>query len=303
MTLELLQVADRCDGMRCDMAMLLIREIFEETWGEHPCRVKAEEGEFWEAAIRALREQHPRLLLIAEAYWNREKELIQLGFDYAYQKSIADALFDEPSAVQRLALEADWLDRGVHFLENHDERRAAGRLDPDPHRAAAFAMLTLPGLRLLQDGQLDGAKVRTPVQLGRRRMESPDPAVQGLYARLLSALLPAEEQGRSPKLLAARRAWDDNPTAEWFILVQWQDGTDGFCLAVTNLAPHRSQCYAPLSVPGLAAHDWRLSDLLGEERYERSGEELQRQGLFLDVPAHATQLFHFAPFRGVSPHH
>ena len=42
-------------------------------------------------------------------------------------------------------------------------------------------------------------------------------------------------------------------------------------------------------------HYWAMTDLLGEERYKRSGDDLQNQGLYLDLPAHGAQLFHFEP--------
>ena len=64
-----------------------------------------------------------------------------------------------------------------------------------------------------------------------------------------------------------------------------------------NLAPHRSQCYVPVSVPELAGHNWTLRDLLGTETYERFGDDLAHQGLYLDVPGHGAQLFHFEPLR------
>ena len=27
-------IADQCDGVRCDMAMLMMNDVFERTWGE-----------------------------------------------------------------------------------------------------------------------------------------------------------------------------------------------------------------------------------------------------------------------------
>jgi hypothetical protein len=38
-----------------------------------------------------------------------------------------------------------------------------------------------------------------------------------------------------------------------------------------------------------------MLELLGEERFERPGKELLDRGLFLDLPAHGAQLFHFEP--------
>ncbi len=296
MTQELVQLAGRCDGLRCDMAMLLLNDVFAATWSEHPCRMPPAGGEFWADAIAAVREKHPNFLLLAEAYWNREPELLKLGFDFAYQKTLMDAIFDQPDAVQKVVAEStSWLDRGVHFLENHDERRVAARLDHGPHRAAALAVLSLPGLRLVQEGQLEGRKVRTPVQLVRRQPESPDPAVQMIYDQLLPPINRMTKDNAAAEVLMPRPAWEGNPTAQWFVIVQWHRQPDKFHLAVTNLAPHRSQCYVPLTVGGLATRDWQLHDLLGDQVFDRSGEELQAKGLYLDVAAHATQVFEFVP--------
>ena len=64
-----------------------------------------------------------------------------------------------------------------------------------------------------------------------------------------------------------------------------------------NLAPHRSQGYVPLKVPKLADYNWSMRDLLGTEAHERFGSDLGAQGLYLDLPEHGAQLFHFAPIR------
>jgi hypothetical protein len=99
------------------------------------------------------------------------------------------------------------------------------------------------------------------------------------------------------QVLSPRPAWPGNPTAQNLIIVQWQAQSQAFDLVVVNLAPHRSQCYAPLTAPALSDHNWAMRDLLGSERYERFGADLASQGLYLDLPAHAAQLFHFEPSR------
>ncbi len=62
----------------------------------------------------------------------------------------------------------------VRFIENHDEPRAASSFPGAKGRAAAVTMLTLPGARLLHEGQFEGRTVRLPVFLGRRPTEAPD---------------------------------------------------------------------------------------------------------------------------------
>ena len=297
---ELLEfIAGRCDGVRCDMAMLVLNEVFAKTWAHLPTANQEQPtSEFWESAIKTVRRGHPQFLFLAEAYWGLEARLQSLGFDYTYDKALYDGLVSRDAAgVQRhlLGMSARAVASGAHFLENHDEPRIASVLSPAEHRAAALVILGLPGMRLLHEGQLDGTRVRTPVQLARHRAESPQADIRALYEQLLTVLPgTAVGQGRA-ELCRPRTAWADNPTAGSCVIVQWQEQAPEFDLVVVNLAPHRTQCYAPLSVPELAAHNWAMKDLLGTEQYKRSGDDLQNQGLYLDLPAHGAQLFHFEP--------
>ena len=133
MTEELVRIARRCDGVRCDMAMLLLPDVFERTWGRHA-------QPFWAPAIAAAREAVPGFTLMAEVYWDLEWTMIQLGFDYAYDKRLYDRLV---AGYARPVREHLWagLDYQVHlarFLENHDEPRAAAVFPPDQHEAAAL---------------------------------------------------------------------------------------------------------------------------------------------------------------------
>lgn len=307
-------VAERCDGVRCDMAMLVLNEVCERTWKEfprvqsaHPARAgetqRAEPGlcppiEFWQVASSATKQTHPEFILLAEVYWGMEERLQKLGFDYTYDKVLYDALVARDGAgVQRRLSErpAEAVAKDAHFLENHDERRAAAMLSPAEERAAALVSLGLPGMRFLHEGQLSGAQRRVPVQLLRRSAEPVQAELRQAYERMLTTLqTTAVGQGKG-ELLKPRSAWPGNPTFENFVLVQWQAKGPEFDLVVVNPAPHRGQCYAPLTVSGLKAHNWTMKDRLGDEQYVRWGDNLQDQGLYLDVPPHGAQLFHFQP--------
>ena len=198
---------------------------------------------------------------------------------------------------QRHVLDAspEFVSAGAHFLENHDEERIASRLNLAEHRAAALLVLGLPGMRFLHEGQLAGAQIHVPVQLSHRPPEPVSADIAAWYERLLAALRESAVGHGEGKLRRPRPAWPDNPTAQNFVLVQWQSRPRQFDLVVVNLASHRSQCYAPLSLDGLADCNWTMRDILGPERYERFGNDLQTQGLYLDVPPHAAQLFRFEP--------
>jgi hypothetical protein len=291
-------VAARCDGVRCDMAMLLLNDVFAKTWAHLPAGVDTPEAEFWAEAIPAVKARQPDFLFLAEVYWGLESRMQALGFDFTYDKHLYDDLiWGNAVWAQRRLLDSppEFVASSAHFLENHDERRVAEALPLAQHRAAALVMLGLPGLRLLHDGQLTGSRIKLPVQLARRLLETPQPEIEALYERRLAALqLAGVGQGRA-SLITPRAAWPENPSGQNFILVLWQSRPEEFALLVANYAPHRSQCYAPLPVANLAERNWSMRDLLSDERHERFGSDLQSQGLYLDVAPYGAQVFVFQP--------
>jgi hypothetical protein len=294
----LLAIAKRCDGVRCDMAMLLLNDIIARAGSAFPISGEPPTQEFWQDAIAATRQAQPEFLFLAESYWNLESRLQQLGFDYTYDKDLYDLIVCRDAAgVQNhlLNMTPEYIQANAHFLENHDEARVASRLTLAEHRAAALVILGLPGMRFLHEGQLTGARAKIPVQLLRRPVEAVQPEIERMYEQLLH-VLPKTAVGRgSFKLLKPTSAWPGNPTAQNFVIVQWQSQPGEFYVVVVNLAPHGSQCHAPLSVTELVKYNWAMRDLLGTESYERVGSDLATQGVYLDLPAHGAQLFYFTP--------
>jgi hypothetical protein len=292
-------IADRCDGVRCDMAMLVLNDVFAKTWESFPiANHQSPAAEFWATAIPVVKETHPGFLFLAEGYWGLEARLQALGFDYIYDKPLYDGLISRDAVgVQNhlLGKTAEAVAASAHFLENHDESRIATILTPAEQRAAALLILGLPGMRFLYEGQLSGARLKIPVQLARRAEEAKQAEIANIYEQLLTVLPGAAVGEGKGQLCKPRAAWPGNPTAQNFVIVRWQKLAPQFDLMAVNLAPHRSQCYAPLGVDHLASHNWSMKDLLGEESYKRSGDDLQNQGLYLDLPAHGAQLFHFEP--------
>ncbi len=291
LTAALDAVAGRCDGVRCDMAMLVESAIFTRTWGG--C-VEPPGAELWAEAIAAVRRRHPGFLLLAEAYWDREAALQAAGFDFTYDKRFYDRLraADGAAARARLAAGPAPAARMAHFVENHDEERAVVAFGRAGSRAAATAALAAPGLRLTQWGQAEGAEVRLPVQLGRRPAEPPDPGLADFHRRLLAALAaPVFHEGRW-EAPAPAAAWPGNPSHERLVAHLWTLGEERR-LAVANLGRDPAQCRLPLELPAAAA--WRLDDALGPARYTRPAGELAAPGLYLALPAHGCHLFRLRP--------
>ena len=123
----LIDIAAQADGVRCDMAMLMLNDVFAQTWGDR-AGVQPDQ-EYWSEVIAAVRAVHPGFVMIAEAYWDLEWRLQQLGFDFCYDKRLYDRLLheDASSVVGHLGADLGYQHGLVRFLENHDEPRVAGR--------------------------------------------------------------------------------------------------------------------------------------------------------------------------------
>jgi glycosidase len=184
-----------CDGLRCDMAMLLMSEIFQKTWKDFPVQVQSPPREefWWDTMLQITRAQAgaPDFLMIAESYWDTEEFLQKMGFDYTYVKPVYDFIVRRQYGEFQKYLRSKsskFLRRGLYFLENHDEPRIASLLPLEEHKPAALLVLSMPGLRMIHDGQLEGRKAFARIQMSKRAEEKPDLEVSTFYQGLLKTL-------------------------------------------------------------------------------------------------------------------
>jgi hypothetical protein len=290
MLAELRRVTDRCDGVRCDMAMLVLPAVFERTWG------LATEP-FWPEAITRIKADNPGFLFMAEVYWDLEWELQREGFDYTYDKRLYDRLVEGDVATIRGHLNAnlDFQEHSARFLENHDEPRAASTFAPARHRAAAVIAFLCPGLRFFHQGQLEGAKARVPTHLCRRPVEPIDQELVSFYRSLLECLRnPGVRQGMW-NLLDCRPAWDGNWTDDCFVAQAWRGDAGDRLIAIVNYADHDSQCYVALPFSDLAGGRWILRDMLSNVTYKRDGDDLTTRGLYMNMPPWGHHVFELLP--------
>jgi hypothetical protein len=275
-------IAGQCDGVRCDMAMLMMNDIFQRTWGERAG--SRPEQDYWPELIGAVRAAHPDFIFIAEAYWDLEWELQQQGFDYCYDKKLYDRLEHGPAQAVRGHLQAElpYQEKLVRFIENHDEPRAAAIFPPEKERAAAVLATTLPGAVLLHEGQLEGRKVRLPVFLGRRPSEPSDLELQMFYRQLLTVV--AEEPFRNGVWsLCTVEGWVGNDSCRDLVAWCWQRES-ARCLVVVNLSATGAQGRVRLPWQDLSGRLWRMSDILADDLYEREGDEIAAEGLYVALP-------------------
>jgi glycosidase len=283
---ELLKIGGHCDGVRCDMAMLVLPDVFERTWGR-----KAEP--FWLTTTARVREKFPGFAFMAEVYWDLEWTILQQGFDYAYDKRLYDRLRDGHARPVREHLWAglDFQAKLARFLENHDEPRAAATFAAGPHEAAAIITFLSPGLRFFHQGQFEGRSKRISPHLVRAPQESPDSSRQRFYADLLTVLRqPAVREGQW-SLLECGPAWDSNGTWDDFLAWSWHARDGQRLLIAVNYAGHQSQCYVRPLFADLAGRTVRLNDLMSDASYDRDGSGLGSQGLYLDLPPWGYHVF------------
>jgi hypothetical protein len=286
-TLE--EIAGMCDGVRCDMAMLILPEVFERTWGRRP-------EPFWPYAIGRVHSRNPGFVFMAEVYWDLEWTLQQQGFDYTYDKRLYDRLREGHARPVRdhFRADMDFQRRSARFLENHDEPRAAATFSRETHKAAAVLTFLCPGLRFVHQGEVEGFTKRIPVHLGRGPAEATDNDLREFYNRLLTCVHRPETRDGEWQLLENIPAWDGNWTSDCFVSYAWGSHGNVRLLVVVNYAPNRSQCRLRIPFSELEGKTLRLNDLMGPESYERSGSDMLEHGLFVDLPAWGYNVFEVA---------
>jgi hypothetical protein len=274
----LLDIAEQCDGVRCDMAMLLLNNVFAHTWGDYVG--KAPKTEFWAEIIPQLKRLFPGFLFIAEVYWNLEYTLQQLGFDYTYDKLLYDrVLYATPADIRaHLVADVNFQRRMIRFIENHDEPRAFEKLGLEKSRPAAVATFTLPGAVLVHDGQITGRCIKLPVQIGRQPNEPVNEDLYQFYRRLLAETRsPIYQNGDwwlfdvAPKSFGDQKARGEETAAPFqdnahnILAFGWRNHDDNRLILV-NLTPQPAAGVVDLDGwQGFASPSFHLYDALNRK--------------------------------------
>ena len=269
--------------------MLRLNSIFEGTWDSRAGLKPT--TEYWADLIAAVKTSSPEFLFIAEAYWDREWELQQQGFDFCYDKRFYDRFIHSNTAEVRSHLSAaiEYQGKLLRFLENHDEERAAAAFSFPKERAAAIAMATVPGARLFHEGQFEGRKVRVPVFLGRRVAEPVDQPLEQFYQQLLD-VTDASVFRQGEWSLCHCTGWPDNSTYQNLLSWRWIKENDRY-LIVINFSDNVAQGRVQVVGAQLGEKTWRLLDQFSGEIYERSGNGMQNPGLYVELNSWGCHFF------------
>lgn len=303
MTSLLLKVAEHVDAIRCDMAMLALNDVFGRAWGGqmHGLGLHRPSEEFWGKAIREVKSRFPETIFVAEAYdygitQTPEKQLlVQLGFDYIYDKDVLDKLESNHLDNTRGYLQwrgGDYFRHTVHFVENHDEPRAAKAFGGGQRGfIGAVVAATLPGMRLFNDYQFDGFTHRMAVQLRRPYSEQPDQRLHEQYTKFLSILA-------DPVFHKGTWTYIDIPKedAGWRLMAwRWALGNTKR-LVVVNIAHEAGGAPVPVwDAYGEHGGDHiHLQELLaGKSLGHRSAHEMRSRGLYCILDPFTAQIFSY----------
>ena len=283
-------IAQHADGARCDMAMLVVNEVFARTWGPHLSSFQNPGREFWPDLIASL----PGFVWIAEVYWGMEWQLQQMGFQFTYDKRLYDRLrsASPQEILAHLRADLSYQTRSVRFLENHDEERSAAIFGNGKLQAVAALIATLPGLRFYHQGQMEARKIHLPIPLDRAAEESTDASVQSFYEKLLEiSNQPVFHEGNWT-LLDVLPAGDR--TSGNVIGYGWNHAGTVAIVAV-NLSPQPSQGRMLPKLPIDHAKTYKLTDQVLGISFERIGQEIVENGVHATLQGYGCHVFDITP--------
>jgi len=283
MSQTILDLTAYCHGLRCDMAMLLLKKIFLKTWGAY-LDTESDVLEFWPYAIDRLKYIGTPFLLMAEVYWGKESVLLDYGFDYVYDKHLYDLILEGNIVKIRdlISSPIDQQEKMVRFLENHDEPRAFQTIGPERIKGAMVMQATLPGMRFWHHGQLEGRKQKVPVQLRRAPQEIPDNNLKSFGEDLLREVNhPVFHEGVFT--VCNTHGWSDNNSHVNLLAYCWARKGEKR-LIIINLSPFSSQGYV------IVPEDWAfthnnliISDPIKNDVLKRAVSDIVREGLYVGL--------------------
>ncbi|OHT13427.1 Alpha amylase, catalytic domain containing protein [Tritrichomonas foetus] len=284
-------IASVADGARCDMAHLIISAQFEDYWRNelNAYGYSRPSREFWEEAISTVKSSYPEFRFLAESYSDNEANLINLGFDFAYDKVPYDKLTykDAPGFIQEIwNRNRDYKSHCCFFTENHDEKRAVANFfyNYQAANAAAGALLTLPGMRFFNQEQWNGPSNKIDVHLRRANYEQPNQACVTFYDKLFQVLkLECMTQGEFTQL----NVDGSNSIAAW----KYSYGDEHVLVAV-NFADNQAGGWIKIS-DAPQGSNIPVLEMISGETYYRDGNELRNSGIFVLLNQYQVQIFKY----------
>ncbi|MEJ2293904.1 MAG: alpha-amylase family glycosyl hydrolase, partial [Candidatus Lokiarchaeota archaeon] len=248
--------------------------------------------EFWEDLIPPIKEKFPNFKFIAEVYWDMEWKLMQQGFDYCYDKRLYERLANEnaKSVVEHLQANWDYQKKLLRFIENHDEPRAVTVFGEEASKAAATIALTLPGAKLIYEGQMRGYEIKVPVQLGKNPNEDDNLDLMNFYEKLIKALPGVEFSDGHWSLCESTPIGGEERSYKNLVAYQWWNNTKRRVIIV-NYSLRPSKANIKIENIDYGNSKWQFDDLLSDKKYTYIGEDLANYGLYVELDPWKEHIF------------
>ncbi len=286
---RLLNIEQMCDGVRCDMVMLMLNKIFSETWGKYNT-FEYPAAEFWPDAIRAVREKNPSFIFMAEVYWGLEWDVQEMGFDYTYDKTLYDRLLlSSPQDIQgHLTAEHLYQMRSIRFTANHDEADPITAFGREKSLAAAAIAYSIPGARLLTRSQVNGVPLRLPIQYA-AAPKFYDEEVYNFYHKFLDIINHPCFHGGQWVMKNPRKTHEHDNSCLNVLSWVWTQMTT-IKIVVVNYSEAPANCFLNIDkVPEAETLNIR-EEFTGTDFTMRSGEA-KSKGVRLDLNAYEVKVF------------
>ncbi|HOL81970.1 MAG TPA: alpha-amylase family glycosyl hydrolase [Ignavibacteriales bacterium] len=290
---QLENITKYCDGVRCDMAMLITNNIFRNTWtgALEINNFSKPQTEFWYDAINHIKKLRNDFIFIAEVYWNLEWDLQQLGFDYTYDKILLDRMHynGAKEIIDHLKAEYSYQVKSLRFIENHDEMRSLEKFGHNKAKACAAIICTTIGGQLIYDGQIEGKKIKLPVQLKREPYEQIDLEMKVFYEKLLSITHDPTILYGDFKLLQADSIGYGDFSNINIITYIWSYN-DHYFWCIINFSENSSKARIKVDLH-TDYSNIILNDLINDVSYNRNAEEIKNEGLYVELKPYGMHLF------------
>jgi hypothetical protein len=290
---NLMTVLSLADGARCDMAHLMLNDVFGKTWAEelNAWGYSKPENEFWEYAFKEVKSKYPNAIIMAEVYEDWEIKLLQeLGFTYTYDKVLLDKLEGTSYDVNdyiHYKTEEYW-SRTAHFVENHDENRAVYNMGSiEKAKAAGTIAATIGGMIFMNHGQWSGLRNKLDVHLRRGADEMEDGGVKKYYQRIMQIV-------QDPAFTGPHYYFVYNMSGQKkddFVAYIREQG-DSYYLVVVNYSDNSGCANVPIyNIEGSGDHV--IHEAVDDVEYIRNVDTIKKEGLIVCLNAWQSQIFKY----------
>ena len=289
---KLLRIAELSDGVRCDMAYIILNDYFYETWKNELNFYgwKKPNEEFWSSAIKEVKKSYPDFKFLAEVYGDFYKNLINLGFDYTYDKELLDRF--KSGHMDNIR---NWISNtdnyNLHlcrFIENHDDNRATEIFGYNIKRTniSALAIYTLPGMKFYFQDQWFGYKNKLDVHLRRSKSENKNKETMEFYDKFFNIINKNIFKNGDYTYL-----YPEGDSYWRLICISWRNNdNEEKLLVVVNYTDEKG--WGKVKLNDISGSGMiQLKELLSGECYERNRDEIRNSGLYVGLDAFSAQIF------------